>query len=76
MQTEWIPEPLEGIYPDGTRWCLYQTNHPKGYPHYIGRVCRHVTYDNQLVCYTCEGGTYETMRGAALALIGKIPELV
>lgn len=40
---EWIPEPLgrsRSLFPNGERWCLYQTNHPKGYPHYLGKVCK------------------------------------
>lgn len=71
----WLPVTLGGLYPDGQLWVLYQTNHRKGYPHYIGRVCRHDTYDGQITCYTSEAGTYSTMAEAAKDLLNNDREL-
>lgn len=71
---KWIPETLDGLFPNGERWVLYQTNHRKGYYHYIGRVCRHETYDGQVICYTSECGTYETMHQAAKDLLNNDKE--
>lgn len=66
---KWIPETLDGVFPDGQRWCLYQTNHPKGYPHYIGRVCK-TRWDTGTVEYVSDVGIFPTMKGAACALLG------
>lgn len=64
---EWVPSELEGIWGNGERWCLYQTNHHKGYPHYIGRV-----YKNHYGgYYQCDVGQYPTMLQAAKALLDK-----
>jgi len=66
----WVPETLDGLFPDGQRWCLYQTNHRKGYPHYIGRVCATVYNDTKPGSeYVCEVGFFSTMHDAAEALL-------
>ena len=64
---KWVPEPLEGIYADGVRWVLYQTNHPKGYPHYIGRVCKRS--HSLPYCYITDIGEYDSMKEAARELL-------
>lgn len=66
-QWRWRPEPLEDIFPDGTRWVLESLSDSPGYWKYEGRVCKH---DCGYAAEDC--GYSETMKEAAEALFANI----
>lgn len=63
----WLPETLDGTFPNGERWALYE-KHPNNHKKYLGRVCKHAFGSNP-IRYASDAGIFDSMRAAAEALL-------